>query len=140
MKEHLIVKVESWVKEDTQKTHGLVDEDSLYVVHSKKVQINERFTVYDKDNNRIVDTTIDEVLKDVDIKTKKGWVKQKQNVWEVSELDYGDKRRLVELYKNYYPGWFKSFEIYFPEVKHKTFEAYYELFMKELEKHKQNIK
>ena len=138
MKEHLIVKVEPWAKEDTLKANGLIDEDSLYIVHSKKVQINERFTVYDKNDNKVVDTTIDEALKDVDVPTKKGWAKRKQNIWEESELDYGDKRRLIDLYKNYYPRFFVEFNAYYPEYNHKKFEDYYDKFMQELNKYKSN--
>lgn len=140
MQEQLVIKLESWIKEEIQKINGSVNEDSLYIVHCKKVQPNERFTVYDKEDNKIVDTTIDEVLRDVDVPTKKGWVKKKQNVWEEYPLDNNDKRKRIELYKNYYPEWFRSFEISYPEMGHKGFNDYYELFMKELDNYKQKIK
>lgn len=140
MKEHLIVKVEAWAKEDTQKTHGLIDEDSLYIVHSKKVQPNERFTVFDEDNNPMIDTTIDDILENAYVKPRTKVQKLAHLMWGDNELDALDKKRLIQLYKNYYPEFYASFEVIHPNIiHHKSIDEYYDLFMKELNNYKSNI-
>jgi len=140
MNEHLLIKVFPSDIKQIQKVNGLFDEDSLYVVEVKKVPINQRFTVYGEGTVKLLDTTIDDVLKEWRVRTEKGWVLRKQNVWKENKESYGDKRRYMELMKNYYPMWFKEFQIYYPEDRHDSFEQYHEIFMDELNKHKSKVK
>jgi hypothetical protein len=113
----------------------------------KKIPFSNRFSKYDKNKSLVLNTTIqvfelDELVMkkicedDWDIKKKNGQL-TKHDMETMAYMDNREKRKQIDIQKNYYPDFAKRFNFNHSESEFKSFEDYMTFFMSELSKYKQ---